>query len=61
LDLSAFEQQRLDIESQISKVNADLDRKQSAILNIEHFMDRYIPIRIQQQISESIKSIAGRT
>lgn len=30
-------------------------------MNIEHFMDKYIPIRIQKQISESIKSISGRT
>lgn len=61
VEISAFEYQRLDIEKQLSTVNSDLDKKQSQILNIEHFMDRYIPIRIQQQIAESIKAISGRT
>lgn len=47
-------------EDKINKINQDLDKKEAKIMTIESFIDRFIPIRIQSQISESLGSCLPR-
>ena len=59
-DKENFWEQRLEIQSQLDIVNADLDKKANQIGNLEHFIDKYVPIRIQQAIGETLKTVLTR-
>jgi len=45
------------IQTTIDKIHADLDKKEGKLQTVERFIDRYVPIRIQSQISETLGSI----
>ena len=44
----------------MDKINLDLDTKESKIRTLEQFIDRYIPIRVQSQISETLGAVLSR-
>jgi uncharacterized protein YlxP (DUF503 family) len=48
------------IQVLIDKIHADLDKKESKLQTVERFIDRYVPIRIQSQISETLGSILSQ-
>jgi hypothetical protein len=39
----------------------NLDNKENQLKTIEHFVDRYIPIRVQKQIAENLMSVLSST
>ena len=39
----------------------NLDNKENQLKTIEHFVDRYIPIRVQKQIAENLMSVLSNT
>ena len=39
----------------------EVDRKHLVLIDMERFIDKYLPIRIQYQISESLNSCLNRT
>ena len=49
------------IQSQFDACNNDLDAHLNKIKTMEHFIDKYIPIRVQQLIGETIAAIASHT
>jgi len=54
-------QQKLEIMTQLERVKNSLDTKENTIKTMEHFIDKYIPIRIQQQLGETLQAVLGRT
>ena len=51
----------MQIQSDFDSVHDDLDNHLNKIKTMEHFIDKYIPIRVQQLISETISAIASHT
>ena len=49
-----------DVRALIFKVNQDMDSKAVRIQALEKFVDSYIPIRIQSQISETLQACLTR-
>ena len=47
----------MEIQRELDTINKEIDKNENNIRKMEHFIDKYIPIRVQQQISESIKAI----
>ena len=45
-DKSNFMEQKMQIQSQFDEINADLDVQLNKLKTMEHFIDKYIPIRI---------------
>ena len=56
-----FQEQKMQIQSQFDAVHNDLDAHLNKIKTMEHFIDKYIPIRVQQLISETIAAIASHS
>ena len=56
-DKASFHDQRMEIQRELDTINKEIDKNENNIRKMEHFIDKYIPIRVQQQISESIKAI----
>ena len=48
------------LEKALKVITTDLDKKQNKIQTVEQFIDRYIPIRIQSQISETLGAVLTR-
>ena len=46
-DKSNFQEQKMQIQGQFDTVNKSLDEQLNKIKTMEHFIDKYIPIRIQ--------------
>ena len=46
-DAAKFNENRMEIQGMLDDVNKDLDAQKSSIKTIEHFIDKYIPIRVQ--------------
>ena len=46
-DKSNFQEQKMQIQSQFDAVHNDLDAHINKIKTMEHFIDKYIPIRVQ--------------
>lgn len=52
-----FEKKYTEILESFSKVNRLLDVKDNQIQTIENFIEKYVPIRVQSQISELLGEI----
>ena len=42
-------------------INDQIDVQKNKLMTMEHFIDKYIPIRIQQQIGETLNTVGTRT
>jgi len=49
----------MQIQSQFDEINLNADKHLNQIKTMEHFIDKYIPIRIQQLIGETINAIGS--
>lgn len=45
----------------LNKLFGEMDGNKNKIMTIEHFIDKYVPIRIQQQIGETIEAVGSRS
>ena len=60
-DRSNFQEQRQLIQGQFDDINNDTDTLKQKMSTMEHFIDKYIPIRVQKLIGESIASIGSHS
>ena len=60
-DKSNFMEQKMQIQGQFDEDNADLDIQLNKIKTMEHFIDKYIPIRVQQLIGSTIAAVASQS
>ena len=60
-DKSNFQEQRQLIQGQFDDINNDTDTLKQKMSTMEHFIDKYIPIRVQKLIGESIASIGSHS
>lgn len=60
-DKSNFYEQKNQIQGQFDEVNKDLDVLLNKIKTMEHFINKYIPIRIQQLIGQTINAIGSQS
>jgi hypothetical protein len=51
-------EQRLAIQKMLDVHTDEMDANTVKILNMEHFIDKYVPIRIQKQVGETLQAIA---
>ena len=47
----------MEIEGLFEQVHKDLDKGKNSIKTMEHFIDKYMPIRIQQMVNETLYKI----
>ena len=47
----------MEIEGLFEQVHKDLDQSKNSIKTMEHFIDKYMPIRIQQMVNETLYKI----
>ena len=57
LDKSEYQDHGTQLEKMLAKVYNDLDTKAGSLQVIERFVDVYVPIRMQQQIGETLKAV----
>lgn len=50
----------IEFRKQIDRINDRLDENKSRALTIERFIDKFIPIQIQSQLSETLRAILNR-
>ena len=60
-DKSNFQEQQMRIKEQFDIVNLDIDTNKNNIKKMEHFIDKYTPIRTQQQIGDTLKAVISQT
>ena len=58
-DKSNWMEQKLQIQGQFDEINKDIDILLNKTKTMEHFIDKYIPIRIQKLISETAAAISS--
>ena len=46
-DKANFNEQRIEIQNIFGTINDSLDTNKNKIMTMEHFIDKYVPIRIQ--------------
>jgi len=51
----------MQIQGEFDLINKDLDVQLNKIKSMEHFIDKYIPIRVQQLIGETFSAIVSQT
>ena len=51
----------MQIQTQFDEINVQLDNQLNKIKTVMHFIDKYIPIRIQQLIGETIAAIGSQS
>ena len=49
------------IKAQFDLVNLEIDGNKNNVKRMEHFIDKYIPIRTQQQIGDTLKSVLSQS
>lgn len=54
---SNFQEQKAEIQASFNLVNENLDKKENEIKIMQNFVDKYVPIRIQQQIGQTLKYV----
>ena len=59
-DKSIMEEMRDKVWDEITSMQKDLDEKTNQFNTVENFVEKYIPIRIQSQISETLGCILTR-
>lgn len=45
-DKENFNEQRLEIQSMLDKLFGEMDGNRNKLMTMEHFIDKYVPIRI---------------
>lgn len=60
-DKTVFHEQKLEVQSIINRLLDSQDENKNKLMTMEHFIDKYVPIRIQQQLGETLQTILGRT
>ena len=51
----------MQIQGQFDRIHNDLDGQLNKIKTMEHFIDKYIPIRVQQLIGETVVAVANQS
>ena len=49
----------MQIQHQFDSINNDLDVQLNKIKSMEHFIDKYVPIRVQQLIGETLAAVSS--
>ena len=57
-DKSNFQEQKMQIQNDFDQIHKDQDIQLNKIKSMEHFIDKYIPIRVQQLIGETLTAVA---
>lgn len=57
VNCSDYELRQKEIWEQLMKNNNNLDSQITQLKTIEHFIDRYTPIRVQKQVAENLMSV----
>ena len=60
IDKSRYEEQTLAYDNKFDKICTTNDDQEFHIRTMERFIDKYIPIRIQSQISETLGAVLDR-
>jgi hypothetical protein len=45
----------------LDRLFGEMDGNKNKMMTMEHFIDKYVPIRIQQQIGETLEAVGGRS
>ena len=51
----------MQIQGQFDTINENLDSQLNKIKTMEHFIDKYIPIRVQRLIGDTISAIGSKS
>ena len=60
-DRREIEEYRRKIDGLVAKMQSDLDLKTNQFNTVENFVEKYVPIRIQSQISETLEAVLQRS
>ena len=61
LDVSVFKQAKSRLDREDLKMDIKLIKQYNHIQTIDNYVDRYMPIKIQEQINETLYSILSGT
>ena len=59
LDTELFETSRTKMEKKNDEINKGIDRNFTRLSHLERFIDKYLPVKVQSQIGETLHSCVG--